>query len=951
MQFWTGDFMKKNIECYTLLLCAIMIAAPLFSQELSKERVVFLSNFQPFRSEKNSKIENQIYESLRSKFEANAYKVIPTNGSNLSENLRYAKSNDSAFLIEGYYQAGTDLKNLSIYVQIYNPATGYIIDAITIVDENDIIEGVQLDPKELKEKDETIIAKISNKVSTSVRTNLSRKENRENINQNLLTTKLAEKNKFPISDANKAAEEATADVFNLLQNQVTTSATKIAKKTSEAPNVVSVISHKEISDYGRVSINDILYQLPGFSPSQDYDRRTVSSRGAFEGWNNNHLLVLMDGIQFNDSLYGSAYTWEITPLNMIKSLEVIRGPGSALYGSNATNGVVSINTFSGSDLGGGIKTRIRGGNAGTRIYDIITGNKGNLFSYVASYNSYQTDGNNYKSYDGSSRTDPAFPNYLQKFTTNDARDNSYLFTKIEGEGVLKGLSIQYHRQNWNFQTGQGWLWRTPDIKEAMAESRQILTMKYTKNITDNLIQEYAVKYQNRSIDWNTRYAENGAYAGYYPAGITEYLKTGSNDIFGRGQLTYIFPNGGTALGGVEANQFSYTGDKEHYSNINLSDSVNAFPPNDGSALTKQRPWLEWIKNKPIPKVAVFAQATTGKLLNRSLEFTLGIRYDETQVRFRGVDQPRSSLLGTPSITDTDPTTGTQTNYPIPPQYLGSPFVPNEKRTFRRTSPRLGVVYTVSSNLTLKLMAGKAFREPSITEMFGYNTFSLASNPRKLKPEIIHTYEAGVDWFVNKYINLRANLFRTRYENQIAYSVANSNLSTNLYTLITGGVESEALVSYKNFSGFANFSYNKRINEFIQDRTISINKTETTWVPSHTANAGITWTDQKFMTSLSVERQGAVYRRNSDLGPVDPLFGNNTSIPPYNYNYPVYRPKTVAPWISFNFRFMYKWNDKLEMGLNIMNLLNSYQTLAKNNNYPFDYVREGRRFLFDVTATF
>jgi iron complex outermembrane receptor protein len=182
-------------------------------------------------------------------------------------------------------------------------------------------------------------------------------------------------------------------------------------------------------------------------------------------------------------------------------------------------------------------------------------------------------------------------------------------------------------------------------------------------------------------------------------------------------------------------------------------------------------------------------------------------------------------------------------------------------------------------------------------------------------------------------------------------VANNNLSTNLYTLITGGAETEALVSYKNISGFANFSYNKRINEYIQDRTISINKTQTTWVPSHTANAGITWTDQKFMTSLSVERQGAVYRRNSDLGPVDPLFGNNTNIPPYDYNYPVYRPKTVPAWISVNFRFMYKWNDKLEMGLNIFNLFNSYQTLAKNNNYPFDYLREGRRFMFDVTATF
>lgn len=940
---------QRTIICIFFIILFPFVS--IISQEQTNEKIIFLSNFQAFQSEKNSNVESLILESLKKKFESNKFKVLPTNGSNLTENLDYAKKNNGSFLIEGFYEPGTDTKNLSIYIQVYNPNTGYMIDAISIEDENEIIEGVKLDPTELKEKDETVVAKMSNKVSTSVRTNVNRKENRENINQNLLNTKIAEKNKFPITDSTKAAEEATADVFNLLQNQVTTSATKIAKKTNEAPNIVSIISHKEISDYGRVSINDILYQLPGFSPSQDYDRRTVSSRGVYEGWNNNHLLVLMDGIQFNDSLYGAAYTWEITPLNMIKSLEVIRGPGSALYGSNATNGVLSINTFSGADLAGGIKTRVRGGNAGTRIYDIITGNKGNLFSYVASYNSYQTDGNNYKSYDGSGRVDQAFPNYLQKFTVNDARDSSYLFTKIEGEGALKGLSIQYHRQNWNFQTGHGWLWRTPDIKEAMAETRQIVTLKYTNNISDRLIQEYAIKYQNRGIDWNTRYAENGAYAGYYPAGVTEYLKTGANDIFGRGQLTYIFPNGGTILGGLEANRFSYTGDKEHYSNINLSDSVNAFPPNEGSAFIKQRPWMEWIKNKPIPKVAVFGQATSGKVFNRSMEFTLGIRYDETQARFRGIDQPRSGFIGSPTFTTNDPATGTQTNYPIPPEYLGAPFVPNERRTFRRTSPRFGFVYFLSNSLTLKLMAGKAFREPSMTEMFGYNTFSLASNPRKLKPEIIHTYEAGIDWFVTKYINLRANLFRTRYENQIAYSLANNNLSTNLYTLITGGAESEILVSYKNISGFANFSYNKRLNEYIQDRTISINKTQTTWVPTHTANAGITWTDQKFMTSLSFERQGAVYRRNSDLGPVDPLFGNNTNIPPYDYNYPVYRPKVVPAWISVNYRFMYKWNDALEMGLNIYNLFNSYQTLLKNNNYPFDYIREGRRFMFDVTATF
>ncbi|MBK9499102.1 MAG: hypothetical protein IPO06_06945 [Leptospiraceae bacterium] len=49
----------------------------------------------------------------------------------------------------------------------------------------------------------------------------------------------------------KAAEQAATEVFDLLQGQVTVSATKIAKKTNEAPNIVSVISDKQIKDYGR----------------------------------------------------------------------------------------------------------------------------------------------------------------------------------------------------------------------------------------------------------------------------------------------------------------------------------------------------------------------------------------------------------------------------------------------------------------------------------------------------------------------------------------------------------------------------------------------------------------------------------------------------------------------------------------------------------------------------
>jgi iron complex outermembrane receptor protein len=249
------------------------------------------------------------------------------------------------------------------------------------------------------------------------------------------------------------------------------------------------------------------------------------------------------------------------------------------------------------------------------------------------------------------------------------------------------------------------------------------------------------------------------------------------------------------------------------------------------------------------------------------------------------------------------------------------------------------------------MAGRAFREPSITELFGANTFSLASNPRRLSPEVIRTYETAIDWLINKYVNLRLNLYRTRFENQIAYSLQNNNLSTNLYTLTIGGAESEILVSYNKFSGFFNYSYNKRLGEFIQDKTITKDTKGTTWAPQHTANIGITWSDDKYTYSASVQRQGQTYRRLSDLGPVDPISGLNTNPVPYSVQYPNYRPLVVPAWINVNLRFSYKLNDMIQLGVFAMNAFNSHQELLKNNYYPFDYQRETRRVMFDVNVVF
>jgi iron complex outermembrane receptor protein len=758
------------------------------------------------------------------------------------------KSEENHLFISGYYSRQEN-QNLAIYGQIYNTRTGKVISALNITNDDLSKLGIKLPEEEIREPDETVIRKFATKIALISSINRNGKIENDRIEDYILQSSIGKDISFPIEkeDVSQAADS----VFDIL-NQTTFSSTKTAKSTREVPNIVSNISGKEIVDYGRLSINEVLYHLPGFSSSQDYERRTVSSRGTFENWNNSHYMFLVDGIQFNDNLYGTAYTWEITPTNMIKSLEVIRGPGSALYGSNSTNGVISLNTYSGEDFNGKIETRTRVGSQGLQILDLATGNKGNLFSYFVSYSSLQTSGNNYNSYDASARGwDTGQGLFLrQQFRIRDARKNDYLFLKLEGEGALKGFSIQYHKQYWDFQTGFGWIFRIPDFKESMNEGRQIVTLKYSNQLTSKLTQEYVIRYQKKEIDWLTRFAENGSYENFYPGGIWEQLKTGGEDIFGRVQYSYsLASNGANILGGVEGNYFVYKGDKEHWSNAELSDSANGFPPTPNGEIRTLGPWFEWIKNKPIRKRALFLQLVSGKLFDKFMEVTLGLRNDFTSQNYRGIDKPFGDANRTLDYFGVSQRFA-EVDKPVIDDPILSSLIPNEKRTFNSTNPRVGLVFFPTKNLTVKAMAGTAFREPAPAEQFGANTFTLTSNPRGLKPEKIRTYELGFDWFIIKNLNLRVNGFETFFENMVAYSTSANNALANVYSLRTRGIESELLFVYsKNLKGFINFSRNWRLDEQVLDRTVSVEKKTITWVPATNANFGVNGTYSSFQFAV------------------------------------------------------------------------------------------------------
>ena len=150
------------------------------------------------------------------------------------------------------------------------------------------------------------------------------------------------------------ADLSELSLEDLLNIQVT-SAGKKAQPLSEVTAALFVITRDDIRRAGVTSLPDALRLAPGVEvASIDANKWAVSVRG-FNGRFANKLLVLLDGRTIYTPLF-SGVLWDQHDvlLEDIDRIEVIRGPGAALWGANAVNGVINIITRSASDTQGGL---------------------------------------------------------------------------------------------------------------------------------------------------------------------------------------------------------------------------------------------------------------------------------------------------------------------------------------------------------------------------------------------------------------------------------------------------------------------------------------------------------------------------------------------------------------------------------------------------------------------
>ena len=155
--------------------------------------------------------------------------------------------------------------------------------------------------------------------------------------------------------ANCAAQESFPDLSEATLEQLGTmkvySASKHLQAASDAPSSVTVVTADEIQKYGYRTLADILKTVPGFFVTNDRNYSSVGVRGfARPGDYNTRILLLVDGHRLNDNVYDEAMIGTEFPINidLIQRVEVIRGPVSSLYGSNALFAVINIITRRGA---------------------------------------------------------------------------------------------------------------------------------------------------------------------------------------------------------------------------------------------------------------------------------------------------------------------------------------------------------------------------------------------------------------------------------------------------------------------------------------------------------------------------------------------------------------------------------------------------------------------------
>lgn len=508
----------------------------------------------------------------------------------------------------------------------------------------------------------------------------------------------------------------TADYFSLsledLMNITITTASKSAESLKDAAAVVSVISAKDIERYGAKSLSEVLDRATNiyFTSGYTYRNNMVSIRGNVTSIANTNVLILVDGRPFRESLDNgmNSAIYSSFPLSRVERIEIIRGPGSVLYGTCALTGIINIITKNVSEASP-VSASVSYGTFNTRQAQASAAKSIGKLQIAGGINYLDSDGWDFTAYgepeiilnqDGSASITPGKQNTINIYEESLGGNLNLSY------GNLKLLTNYMHTTQANMGGLPMWLNGTAGTDKALDFNTTVnrfladigYEKKFSKSWRTTLNVTYNSMYREKMFSHLPHLGE-GARSNDYLVELTNYIKP--------------LPNMNLIIGGLSNTQ---TGKAYTYSKTTNAESplgydvVNPFDESivNTSPYQTVRPYNQtwW---------SIYAQGDYA--IGKYIKLIAGAQANK--------------------VTGND-------------LYI---------------APRIGSIFYTSASTGIKVLYGKAFRSPTQNERLGSNVPEIYPNP-DLKPETIGTFETqffytkpAFEAFLTYYYSTQENIIR------------------------------------------------------------------------------------------------------------------------------------------------------------------------------------------------
>ena len=185
----------------------------------------------------------------------------------------------------------------------------------------------------------------------------------------------------------------TLSLYELINLKVD-AASGFTESLTQTPVPVTVITQAMIENSAALSLRDLLTQyVPGFTQVQDQNEYNVAFRGIYTS-SQQKILILLNGKRINSRAYSSADPAHAISLDKLSQIEVIRGPGSSVYGNVALTAVVNLKLKKATPQSS-FSTRLKVGNNGLRSLYNEWSTTSEAIEYFAWASYFETKGEKY----------------------------------------------------------------------------------------------------------------------------------------------------------------------------------------------------------------------------------------------------------------------------------------------------------------------------------------------------------------------------------------------------------------------------------------------------------------------------------------------------------------------------------------------------------------------------